>query len=782
MSDGSVTIEVTLTKQQLEKGLKSLKSTINNTLPKASSVLDSFAKGFEKLGNLATSAGKACSVVTASVVGVFTAAATKAKSFIGTYESAMAVFNKKLQGGAKASKELYNSLLTIAKGSSFAQENLVSAGQTLVAMGVDADKTTKYAQIATNAIAGMGGTGNDIEALTEVFGKMAMQTNVYTDDLNQLAMKGIPVFDILATKYGVTKDKVKDMASKGLLPATETLETFTEALNTTDKSSKYFQYSISGMAQSLKSGTLTGAMDSLNSSFRTFALNLLGLDPRTESGKKNINGLIQVCQTFGAILEDVGDRFSFVGDWISSFINNLATVTEITDESGNTIKVYGGILGELKNKLDSLSPEQLQSIAKTILGLAGAGPILLAVGKGFNIISSTFGGLSSVANGIGIISKAIGVFKGTTTSSVTSVNMLAKAFSFLTGPVGIAIAVIGAVIALLVLLYKKSETFRNSVNKAFEQIKNALMRAWKKIKPALEKLGEAFGKLLESLGPVGEFLINVLGVAFEVLGNVLAFIIDIVADVITVFIELVTNIIVFFTDTIPNVWKTFIKDLQELVSNVWKTLVNAWNNIVSFFTETIPNAFISLLNKVSEICNNIKLAFQYLWNSIISFFTQTIPQWINNVISWFAQLPYMIGYQIGQVLGNIVKFGLSVWEWITVDLPQIIQGIIDWFAQLPDKIGEYLANTYNNVVQWGTEVYNSATKWISDTVNGIIEWFVQLHLKIAEFLINIINNIITWGQNTYNTAVSWMSNTVNGIIEWFKQLPRKNVDMASKYN
>lgn len=216
----------------------------------------------------------------------------------------MAVFEKKLDGGKEAAGKLYDSLLTVAKGSSFAQEHLVSAGQTLVAMGLDADKTTDYVQIATNAIAGMGGTGNDISALTEVFGKMSMQTNVYTDDLNQLAMQGIPVFDILATKYGTTRDAIKDMASKGLLPASETLDTLTEALNCTDEASGYFQYSIAGMAQSLKTGTLTGALDSINSSFRTFALNLLDLDPRTESGQANIQKLQNVVGAFGAILED----------------------------------------------------------------------------------------------------------------------------------------------------------------------------------------------------------------------------------------------------------------------------------------------------------------------------------------------------------------------------------------------------------------------------------------------------------------------------------------------
>lgn len=81
----------------------------------------------------------------------------------------------------------------------------------------------------------------------------------------------------------------------------------------------------------------------------------------------------------------------------------------------------------------------------------------------------------------------------------------------------------------------------------------------------------------------------------------------------------------------------------------------------------------------------IKTVFETAWNTIVTFFTETIPQWIQNVIDWFANLPYMIGYHIGQILASIVQFGINVLNWITTELPQIIQSIINWFAELPRK-------------------------------------------------------------------------------------------------
>ena len=131
-------------------------------------------------GNRISGVGSSISKVTVALTGVLAASFTKAKSFIGTYESAMTVFNKKLGGGTEAANKLYESLVKVAKGSAYAQEDLISAGQTLVAMGNDANTTTSYVQAATDAIAAMGGSGKEVEELSILFGKAAQQTTTQT--------------------------------------------------------------------------------------------------------------------------------------------------------------------------------------------------------------------------------------------------------------------------------------------------------------------------------------------------------------------------------------------------------------------------------------------------------------------------------------------------------------------------------------------------------------------------------------------------------------------------
>ena len=254
-----------------EKAAKML-AGMSDGMKKSGESIANFGEGLKKAGSNVESIGKKLSIVTTAVGTVLGVAFKKSTDYIKTYESVMSTFKNSAQIGEQGAKDLYNSILTVAKNSSFAREHIMNASQSLVAMGTDAKKTTKYVQSITNAIAKMGKSGTEIEEMAEMFGTISLQTNIYTNDLNRLAKAGIPALDILATHYKTTKDEVKKMASDGLLPASESLDILTNALETTDEASEMFQYSVVGMAKKLKEGTLTGTLDSLNTSLRTFSL------------------------------------------------------------------------------------------------------------------------------------------------------------------------------------------------------------------------------------------------------------------------------------------------------------------------------------------------------------------------------------------------------------------------------------------------------------------------------------------------------------------------------
>lgn len=257
--------------------------------------------------------------------------------------------------------------------------------------------------------------------------------------------------------------------------------------------------------------------------------------------------------------------------------------------------------------------------------------------------------------------------------------------------------------------------------------------------PLVSKIGKAFTS--------GGSAVKLLSSAFKLLTNPVTIVIAIIGAVIGVIIYL---------------WNTN-EDFRNAI-------INAWNSICNFF-KSIPGFF-------QGIWESIKNFFINGWNSIVSFFTETIPQWIQNIITWFQQLPYNIGLLIGQILGHILNFGLNVWNWVTVDLPQIIQGIIDWFAQLPGRIWEWLQNTINNIATWGQETWNTATTWVSNTINSIIDWFSKLPRRIWEWLTNAINNVINWGKDLVNKGKEAAQNLVDNIVNTIQNLPSKLAEIG----
>ena len=273
--------------------------------------------------------------------------------------------------------------------------------------------------------------------------------------------------------------------------------------------------------------------------------------------------------------------------------------------------------------------------------------------------------------------------------------------------------------------------------------------------------------------------------------NPVALVVIAIAALIAIFVVLWNK-----CDWFRNFWIDLWEKVKSVVSTAIDFVVKWFNKIVEFVKGNwqdillmLVNPFVggfkllynnceSFRNFIDNLLEAIKQAFINAWNSIVIFFTETIPQWIQNVIDWFANLPYMIGYHIGLILGNIIQFGLNVWNWITVDLPQIIQSIIDWFAQLPGRIWEWLCNAVNNIIQWGIDTYNTATNWISRTINSIVEWFKQLPGKIWTWLTDVINKVVSWGTNMANKGKEAAINLFNNIVNTITGLPDRMLNIG----
>ena len=241
---------------------------------------------------------------------------------------------------------------------------------------------------------------------------------------------------------------------------------------------------------------------------------------------------------------------------------------------------------------------------------------------------------------------------------------------------------------------------------------------------------------------VGSVKTAILGVNAALAANPVGAVIAAISALVAVFLYL---------------WNTS-EEFRQFWTDMWNGIVEWFSgiieSIVNFFTVTIPEAWETFKMNLQELCDSIVQWFQDAWNSVIAFFTETIPAWIQSVIDWFNQLPYNIGYMVGQIIGHFIQWGIDLKNFVTEDIPAFINSVVEWFKSLPGKIWEWLKSAWEKVKTWGSNIYTSARDWVSKTIDSVVDWFRSLPGKIWTWLTNAVSKVRAWGSDLWNTGIN----------------------------
>jgi len=175
---------------------------LKNLNKQANDTNSGFAKMGSGVGSLLAGAGIAAGVVGIAKLGV-------------EMEQTRVAFSTFL-GSADKANALISDLNEFANVTPFDNAQLIDASKALLTAGVSAEGMTDQLKTIGDVAAG---AGVPITELSQIFAKATNKGKLQAEELNQFAERGIPILDVLAKKWGVTKAEVLKLGSQGKITA-----------------------------------------------------------------------------------------------------------------------------------------------------------------------------------------------------------------------------------------------------------------------------------------------------------------------------------------------------------------------------------------------------------------------------------------------------------------------------------------------------------------------------------------------------------------------------------
>ena len=358
-------------------------------------------------------------------------------------------------------------------------------------------------------------------------------------------------------------------------------------------------------------------------------------------------------------LDETGPAF---GKFIENFAKFIAFATE-----GGSIRVFFTILNGAFSVLNALLANEFVIQAfKYIAMIHGARLAFGRIGKVVMLVSKYItGAFTSLGlfvsklkfyafavkyywqtNAIGArISAAATAAWSKVTKIATAVSNALKK-SFLTNPMFLWVAGIVALVAAIIVMYKKFEWFRDAVHAVWDAIKTAGSAVWSVIKAAFD------------------FVWNAIKTAIDLYWNY--------------YIKPVFTAMQFLFEL---VWG----GIKAVFDYVWTAIQNAityaWNNSIKPIFELLGTTF-------AIVWDAIKLTFEFVWNLI----TNTISFYWNNIIKPVFQA---IGTVFSRVWDGIKTSFTNAWDFIV----GVVSGAKTVFDRVKDAIVSAFKGAINFIIR-----------------------------------------------------------------------------------
>ena len=682
-----------------------------------------FNEGINKLGSLGKSGLSVVSkAMTGAVAAVGTGAAAIVKSSLGVVanmEQQVGGVETLFKDSAKTVIRNANNAFKTAQLSANDYMSTVTSFSASLLQGLGGD-TAKAAEIADMAIIDMADNANkmgtNMQDIQNAYQGFAKQNYTMLDNL-KLGYGGTQSEMIrLINDSGILNEKISDLDNVTFDQMIQAIHKVQENLGITGTSAKE------------ASTTIEGSVNSAKAAWENF-----------EAGVISANDLVDTFWTAAQnILNNLGQMIPRLG---KTGMDVLESLSGKIGEAVPQLKVFTDSVGNLADKLQNMSTDELMNLGKTVAVLAGAAPAFSALGKSAGTCGDILGGLGEISGGVlaklnkmpGDIKKLGGKMKAGAKTLSTAKDALLIPFE------GMEEQISGALGKITYHVKYYGVGIQNQISKLGAPVTNAVS----KFTAPIRKLGSIIGG---SLGQVGT---QISGYA-SIIGNAFAPILSSVAGFIPSFISLlnfgaVAAVVVAGLGLIYSQFGTQIDQLLLLAQTKGPEIIS---NLGNGITAALPG-----------LMEQGAMLILGLMNAI----TANLPALISTGASIIATLVSSLAEQLPQLIPAAASMILTLVEALISNLPQIIssgldlmmglaQGIANAIPQVTAKAPVIIGKLASTIITNLPKIIQTGVKIITQLAVGLVQGIPTLLGKIP-LMIGQIKNAFTsvnWGSVGFN--------------------------------
>lgn len=647
---------------------------------------------------------------------------------------------KGLGHDAESIEEIMNSALTSVKGTAYGLDEAATTAASAVAAGIKPGKElTRYLSLTADAAAI---AGSSMSEMGSIFNKVQTSQVAYTEELEMLADRGVPIYAWIAEEAGVAQGAVKELASDGQISS----ELF---LNAVEKN-------IGGAAKIMGESSLTAAVANINASLSRIGANFL------DAGEQGGGFFSQV----KPLLAELNEELGLVED----------KAADLGVKFGKTFTNVVNKLKELKANFESLPPAIQKAAGYGAVFAVGLGPSFQVVGEGMETISTVSSGVGKAFAGIknsvsnipstfqkmgkglgdvvedfknlrsGLLQPFTSLAKAPLFEPVTSkitaffssiksfpgklgksiISPISKGFNTLVGNIGIKFPALAGIIG----------AFETNTSGMFGKIGGSLSSLLKKVGSFASAFGPTFAKGMSIAAGIG-VLVAGMGLLQENFGGQIN---SLLTTAKTKGPELIFDFCNGIALALPNLMTqgskliiTLLNTITALLPSIISGGMSIVSALVSGLATNLPYLIPAAMNMIITLVTGLLDNLPQLITSGLQLLTGLVEGIVNSLPLLVAAIPKIISsivITIGQNLPDILRTGIKL---LVMLINGILQAIPDLIAAIPQVIdtikdafketdwGLIGKNLLNNIIDGIKSVLSNLWSTIKDIANGIAE-------------------------------------------------------------